>query len=285
VLRDGYGNDDDSVNFGWNWGVYTSADSAVTPLELVTNPASGVRVRIQSEGFDSTEPGDDYPAGNLKDIPALINEFDHRVNLVNWDSVTIRFENLADSAITVAQSGVKLALTHAVNTVYGQAFPDRTVVIPSPTAPASGSISVSIAETLTVPAGSSLSGTDLTFTTDGLLKFPNNVVSVSVASSDTVTVPSGSSLLANALAIGSNGSVSFPSGSSVNLNSALLGSLPDKYGRYSLILVCDTNDNRFDGDPSTDGCDTDYKNQPYLFDALSRSTAVTPPSPLIWTIE
>jgi prepilin-type N-terminal cleavage/methylation domain-containing protein len=296
-FRDGYGNSNDAEtsdarNFGWNWQIYDTDDNPVLLANFVDSPASAVKIRMQSEGFDPTNANDNYPVGALDDLPALVDEFDHQVSFQDWDKVAVWFENTSGSNIEIPPDSLRLVLTYAGGTAESEPFPIANISIPSASVP--GSASVNTGDAITVPPGSSLSGTDLTFSINGKITFPDGFVSITTA--DTVSVPSGSSLAGSNLILASNGLVTFPAGSTVTLNSTI-NNLPDRYGSYSLMLVCNdaanpvaVNGKRYDGHCTrygTDAAPIDYtpRNRPYLFNATPRSTPIMPPSLLIWTIQ
>jgi prepilin-type N-terminal cleavage/methylation domain-containing protein len=95
-FRDGYENDDNSENFGWN---YSDADSVV---------------RVQSAGMNGTFDGsvyiDDYPAGaTISAVPELVNERDYLVDLQGWRG-RILFRNTNTASALPNGSAVQLKL-------------------------------------------------------------------------------------------------------------------------------------------------------------------------------
>jgi len=288
-FRDGYENDDGSVNFGWQFSDATS------------------EIRVQSAGtngvFDGITPSDDYPAGNtIADVPALISTSDQDVNFQGWDAITIRFENNSASGVPVSipANALRLALSYAddsqpdgINEFDSDPFPASAISVPS--ASIMGSVNVLNGTTLTVPTGTTLSGTTLTFNTTGNLTFTSGIT-VTVVAGNTALVPTGSSLGGTTLTIGSNGTLTFLEGSVISVTTNY-PSLPSVMGHFSLMVVCNDPANpnavdgkRFDGNCGSYGDDANPlthipSNQPYLFSAPPRSMPVLPPSPLNWSIQ
>lgn len=285
-LRDGYENDDGSVNFGWGFSNDT------------------LEIKMQSPGlngrFDGGTPIDDFPqAPSVATAPALVNERDFRARFQNWNAIAIRLENSATTPITIDPNRLRLILsfadvsqTNAIGTDESATFPSATIVVPSTTS--AGSIAVASGNTLTVPAGATLSGGNtLSFTSVGVVRCPAGEFQVSP--NDSVTIPTGSSQTGSSVNIGANGTVSVPVGSAVTLNASLTNS-PDVIGQFSLIVACNDPANpnavdgkRYDGNCTrygTDAAPVAYTptNQPYLFRAAPRGTPILPPSPLTWTI-
>jgi prepilin-type N-terminal cleavage/methylation domain-containing protein len=97
-FRDGYGNDDNSENFGWN---YSAADSVV---------------RVQSAGMNGAFDGpayiDDYPAGaTMAAVPELVNERDYLVNLQGWHGrILFRNTNTASALPKDEDGDIQLKL-------------------------------------------------------------------------------------------------------------------------------------------------------------------------------
>lgn len=286
-LRDGYENDDGSVNFGWGF----SNDN--------------LEIKMQSPGmngrFDGGTPVDDFPqAPSVATAPALVNERDYRARFQNWNVIKISLENSGTTTITIDPNDLRLVLSfadvsqpNAIGTDESATFPSATIVMPSTTS--AGSIAVASGNTLTVPAGTTLSGgNSLSFASVGVVRCPAGEFPVSP--NDTVTVPTGSSQTGSSVNIGANGTVSVPVGSAVTLSTSLTNP-PDVIGQYSLILACNDPANpnavdgkRYDGDCTrygTDAAPVAYTptNQPYLFRAAPRGTPILPPSPLTWTIK
>jgi hypothetical protein len=309
-FRDGYGNEDidedgagiaddndDALNFGWVWRMY-EADGATATL----NPDDAVMIRIKSKGFDGQEGNaDDYPDLPVDDVKPIVDEYDYRVGFQNWSNVKFQVENASSAAITLAKDSLRLVLNYsdgappnAIGVVDSVPFPLANLVIPA--AASSGSVAVANGSTLTVPAGTTLTDTTLSFSANGKITFPGGDVSVTTV--DSVAVPASSTLPAGStvLTIGSDGTVGLPAGSTVTLTTAFAG-LPSSYGQFSLIVACTDAVNvtavdgkRYDGDCTRYGTDASpiiYQpvNQPYLFSAPPRSTVVTPPSTLIWTVQ
>lgn len=111
-FRDGYGNDDQSTNYGWGW---TLSESQVTVDIASFDPSSDTAPRpfdltVQSSGFDVNNTADDYPPA-LTDY--LIVESDWRnagdiaIQFVNTSAVSA-IENMDDQtwSMTLATSGV-----------------------------------------------------------------------------------------------------------------------------------------------------------------------------------
>lgn len=84
-FRDGYGNDEDTENYGWQWLLLDKDD---IPLGI-TEAKSAVRANLQSLGFDVIAPEDDIPNGEIEDISSLIAENDWLTD----DRLTISFYN------------------------------------------------------------------------------------------------------------------------------------------------------------------------------------------------
>ena len=282
-IRDGYENDDGSVNFGWQFS------------------DASAEIRVQSAGingvFDGAIPSDDYPAGNtIADVPALVGASDQDAVFQGWNTITVRFQNNSTSGVPVSISAnaLRLALSFsddsqpdAVNELDSATFPSTATPV--------GSVNVTNASTLTVPTGTTLSGNTLTFNTAGNLDFSGGIT-VPVVAGNTADVPTGSTLTTTTLTIGSNGTITFPAGLVISVTTNF-PSLPSILGHYSLMVVCHDPANpnavdgkRFDGDCDLYGDDATPltyvpSNQPYLFSAIPRSNPVAPPSPLLWTIE
>ncbi|PPD33559.1 MAG: hypothetical protein CTY19_07365 [Methylomonas sp.] len=310
-FRDGYGNEDidedgagiaddndDVQNFGWIWQLYKA--DRITPT---ADPAEAVLIRIKSKGFDGLGgSADDYPDSPIDDVEPLVDKFDYEVNFQNWNTIIVRFQNNSASGVPVSISAnaLRLALSFsddsqpdAVNELDSATFPSTAISVPSSSVV--GSVNVTNATSLTVPTGTTLSGTTLTFNTAGDLTFTAGIT-VPVIAGNTANVPTGSTLAGTTLTIGSNGAITFPAGSVISVTTNFPG-LPNIMGNYSLMVVCNDPANpnavdgkRFDGDCDLYGDDATPlmyvpSNQPYLFSALPRSNPVAPPSPLLWTIE
>jgi hypothetical protein len=291
-FRDGYGNSNasnasDAQYSGWTFSL-----------------ASG-EINLRSEGFDLNLVTDDIDNQKL----VVIN--DYRSYLQYWDSIQVQFQNTSTGNISIPANRLRLKLSYPSdglinawpatladrnNSDYLSAtFPSQALVVPS--ASEAGLVAVLTTHAITVPAGSSLAATNLTFTLNGNILFHDGVVAI--LSTDTVTVPAGSSLVGTSLTIGVDGNMSFPAGSKVTLDSGL--QFPELItpvmGSYSLIIACDDTVNetavsgqRFDGDCTRYGTDAiplayTTLNQPYLFKAVPRNGVITPPNPLIWTIQ
>lgn len=230
----------------------------------------------------------------------MVNERDYRARFQNWNVIKISLENSGTTTITIDPNDLRLVLSfadvsqpNAIGTDESATFPSATIVMPSTTS--AGSIAVASGNTLTVPAGTTLSGgNSLSFASVGVVRCPAGEFPVSP--NDTVTVPTGSSQTGSSVNIGANGTVSVPVGSAVTLSTSLTNP-PDVIGQYSLILACNDPANpnavdgkRYDGDCTrygTDAAPVAYTptNQPYLFRAAPRGTPILPPSPLTWTIK
>lgn len=310
-FRDGYGNEDidedgagtaddndDAQNFGWIWQLFKA--DRITPT---ADPAEAVLIRIKSKGFDGQGgSADDYPDLPIANVEPLVDKFDYEVNFQNWNTITVRFQNNSTSGVPVSISAnaLRFALSFsddsepdAVNELDSITFPSTAISVPSSSVV--GSVNVTNATSLTVPTGTTLSGTTLTFNTAGDLTFTSGVT-VPVIAGNTANVPTGSTLAGTTLTIGSNGAITFPAGSVISVTTSFPG-LPNLMGNYSLMVVCNDPANpnavdgkRFDGDCDLYGDDTTPlahvpNNQPYLFSAIPRSNPVAPPSPLLWTIE
>lgn len=96
VYRDGYNNDDGTVNFGWNWTLSESA----TPVDIDSydpdSPSSPLPLdlTVQSSGFDVTDSIDDYPPA-LTDYLLVVDDW------LTQDVFAVQFTNTsATSAIT-----------------------------------------------------------------------------------------------------------------------------------------------------------------------------------------
>ncbi|MEX1199603.1 MAG: prepilin-type N-terminal cleavage/methylation domain-containing protein [Methylophaga sp.] len=111
-FRDGYGNDDQSTNYGWGW---TLSESQVAVEMASFDPSADTAPRpfdltVQSSGFDINSTADDYPPA-LTDY--LIVESDWRnasdiaIQFVNTSAVSA-IENMDDQtwSMTLATSGV-----------------------------------------------------------------------------------------------------------------------------------------------------------------------------------
>lgn len=84
-FRDGYGNDNDTENYGWRWLLLDKSDTALSMAEA----KSAVRANLQSLGFDVIDPVDDIPNGEIEHISSLIAENDWLTD----DKLTISFYN------------------------------------------------------------------------------------------------------------------------------------------------------------------------------------------------
>lgn len=284
-IRDGYENDDGSVNFGWGF------------------QNDGTQIQLQSFGLnsvvDGATPVDDYPVGaSVAAVTPLVNAFDYRVTFQNWGSVTIRFANTGTNPISISQNSLRLVLSfaddsqpNAIGTEESAPFPASNLNVPVNAV----SVTVSNGQTLTVENGTTLSGRILNFA-PGNLKFDASGHQIAVAATDTAELPAGSTLTGLQVTIGSDGVVQLPTSTQLTLVSPF-ASLPNTMGHYSLSLVCNDPANpnavdgkRYDGNCArygTDAAPIAYTpiNQPYLFRAAPRSSTVVPPSPLTWTIQ
>jgi prepilin-type N-terminal cleavage/methylation domain-containing protein len=127
-FRDGYGNDDNSENFGWN---YSDADSVI---------------RVQSAGmngsFDESVYIDDYPAGaTISAVPELVNERDYLVSLQGWRG-RIQFRNINTASPLPNDSAVqlKLRLHYLDETGSAQSIDSDNFELASEAVPANDSI-------------------------------------------------------------------------------------------------------------------------------------------------
>lgn len=303
-FRDGYGNSGattaiDSQNSGWVWRLYDSSNSETTTTD------NAVSIRIQSSGA-TIESADDYPSGAINSVPNLIDNNDFQVTLQNWDNLQLIFQNLNTSEINIGQDSLRLKLSYPENgevnvwpsssatrdtTNYLSAtFPNQDIRIPG-----INGISVSSGN-ITIPTGSTLSGTQLSITTSGELDFSSagGGNDVKVNAGIELLVPSGTTLSGTTLLIASTGVITFPSNASV-LNIGLQNpqSLRPPIGTYSLIIVCEHMTNsttRFDGDCSrygTNGSPIAYTplTPAQLFQVPARSNAPVSPSPFVWAIQ
>jgi len=100
-FRDGYNNDDGSVNFGWSWTLSESGTAVALASFDPSNDAlpQPVDLTVQSSGFDLGDSFDDYPAA-LTDYLLVANDWLYQ------QAVTIQFVNTAStSAITGINDG------------------------------------------------------------------------------------------------------------------------------------------------------------------------------------
>lgn len=298
-FRDGYGNSDadDTLNSGWNWQVYDAADNPIALADFYASPEDGVGLRVQSVGLKMNDDGDNYPVGALNSLPALINEFDHRVPFNGWNNVVIRFKNNADVLIDIPQNSLRLMLASTNSSIESASFPDRKISIP----PASGVLPAVDSDTAIVPDGSIFNAAQWTMMigNDGYvdLSLSSNSYSVPVRAGELLTVPQNTTYDAGAKTLTLKaGDIAFPAeGTGIVLSGLTIPNL-STLGGYSLLLVCNdlvnvnsVDGQRFDGDCArygTDAAPTSYEplNQPYLFTAVPRSIPVTPPQLLVWHI-
>lgn len=89
-FRDGYNNDDDTENFGWNFTVAASS------------------VQIQSEGFDIVSELDNFPQPISSVIPSLIVKNDWLVTLPS--SIKVNIKNQSSSGLPTSELTDKLLL-------------------------------------------------------------------------------------------------------------------------------------------------------------------------------
>lgn len=98
VYRDGYGNDDGTVNYGWNWTLFTSSTivdvSSYDPTSPTAEPI--MDLTVQSSGFDVLDSIDDYPP-DLTDYLLVADDW------LAEQSYTVRFFNIDQ---TTAISGI-----------------------------------------------------------------------------------------------------------------------------------------------------------------------------------
>lgn len=98
VYRDGYGNDDGTVNYGWNWTLFTSSTivdvSSYDPTSPTAEPI--MDLTVQSSGFDVLDSIDDYPP-DLTDYLLIADDW------LAEQSYTVRFFNVDQ---TTAISGI-----------------------------------------------------------------------------------------------------------------------------------------------------------------------------------
>ncbi|OQW69374.1 MAG: hypothetical protein BVN35_19190 [Proteobacteria bacterium ST_bin11] len=252
-FRDGYENDDGSLNFGWGF------------------LNDGTQIQLQSFGLNSVADGatpvDDYPVGaTVAAVTPLVNPFDFNATFQGWDSVTIRFTNIGAGAVSIAQNRLRLVLSYADDSQPGAIGTTESAPFPATSlnVPVSGvSVAVTIGQTLTVPAGSTKSGDQVTIGSDGFVVLPS-IAQLTSSSQLTLTSP--------------------------------FAALPNTMGHFSLSIVCNDPANpnavdgkRFDGDCTrygTEAVPIAYTpiNQPYLFQAMPRSVPIGPPAPLIWSV-
>lgn len=303
-FRDGYGNSDasDAQNSGWNWKLYDATDA------VTTNIANAVSIRVQSSGLDASSL---YPQGNIDSITKLIDPNDYQTSIQNWENLEVVFENRSTGDISIAADSLRTKLSYSQNgqvnpwpgteterdnaDYLSTTFPPRAISIRS--GGNLSSVSLLASDVIAVPAGSSLSGVNLTFTANGTMSFPGGTASV--IASDSVTVPASSTLSGTILTIGTNGDLDIPVTSSVALSSGLQfpENIDPVMGNYSLIVACDdvvnesaVSGQRFDGDCArygTDASPVDYValSQPFIFQMTARSISQLPPSPFIWVIQ
>jgi len=319
-FRDGWSTAGDAPSYGWLFGTHGAAAGTACASAGAAQPTT-TAIILQSCGQGGVTGGDantldaDYPAGGN-----LVSENDYQAHLQNWDDITVQISNKSTSAISIAADALRLKLSYpeagSVNSwpataavrdttdYLSAAFPATAMAIPS--ASAAGSVAVATTDTVTVPAGSSLAGNNLTFSNAGNVTVTVSVavaatdtVTVAVAATDTVTVPAGSILVGNSLTFTAAGNVNFPAGTRFTLNTGLNGaaSMAGAMGGYSLIVACEDAANpvavsgkRYDGDCSRYGTDAapiahDAANTPYIFKLAPRAQPLSPPSPLIWDIE
>lgn len=290
-FRDGYGNEDidedgagtvdendDALNFGWVWRMY-EANGAET-----SNPDEAVLIRIKSKGFDGQEGNaDDYPDESID----LVKPSDYQVNL-NWLSITINFQNHGSAVQMIEPNELRLVLKYPDDGgihVSEKVFPSANLTVPS----SAFSIRVVQNETITVPAGTSLTGTSISFGNGDMIFNGGAGATIPVTEGMGAEVPNGSKLPegTTTLEIGDSGYVTQLHSDAVTISTPF-SELPNKMGYYSLAIVCDDPPERlFDGDCSNDEDDNGYKplSQPYVLTAIPRGNPLFPPSPLIWDIQ
>ncbi|ATG91562.1 hypothetical protein MKLM6_3372 [Methylomonas koyamae] len=285
-IRDGYENDDGGVDFGWGFS------------------NDGTQIQLQSYGLNSVADGgtpiDDYPVGaSVTVVTPLINPFDYSVTFQSWASVTIRFANTGSNPVSIAQNSLRLVLSFAddsqpgaIGTAESAPFPAASLNTPSSMI----SVAVTNGQTLTVPSGTTLSGSALSIAAGDLVFDAGTNHRITLSASSGAEVPAGSTITGTQVTIGSDGFVELPSSTQLTLISPF-ASLPDTMGHFSLSIVCNDPANpnavdgkRYDGDCTrygTDAAPVAYTptNQPYLFRAAPRGTPILPPSPLTWTIK
>jgi len=104
---DGYSNDDNSLNYGWNWTLAESQTPTATPPTLVDiesyTPSSDPfpeYLTVQSSGYDLTITTDDYPSDALLDYLVVPDDW------LTHDTFSVQLVNTsASSAIENINSG------------------------------------------------------------------------------------------------------------------------------------------------------------------------------------
>lgn len=150
-FRDGYGNDDQSTNYGWAW---TLSESQVVVDTTSFDPSADVVPRpfdltVQSSGFDLNSTTDDYPAA-LTDY--LIVETDWR----NASDIAIQFVNTsAVSAIENMDATQSWSMTLAKSGIASLTFdsPDFTVTPSGSALPAGAMHQKTVSLDKEVPVG------------------------------------------------------------------------------------------------------------------------------------
>lgn len=301
-FRDGWGNKntdavEDDSNFGWDFDD-TSVSGELTIKSLGKDGALGATI-------------EDYTA----DLDIRINKHDYVLNLVSWDTLYLRFNKVTDAIKTIAKESLRLKLnaindgvvnTMAVTTptadpVVDNAsrdlqdflsleFPEDNLIL----MPSTGVIPVEPG-TVTLPPGSSLTGTTLTVT-EGMLTFNTGVVDevpcnvagqtcILPVKSGEIIVPATSTISGNTLTLVA-GSMQLPlslvAPIDVGLNSS---DLLLNVGVHSLTVVCNDVGNVNDAKRYDGTCSTTPNNEPHYFKLAPRHAAPLKPNPFIWTIE
>ncbi len=158
-----------------------------------------------------------------------------------------------------------------------------------------GNYNVTSGQTVIVPLSSGRNVNELTIGTTGVVTFPDST-KISVNANDVLTIPEGSTLSGTDLTINQNGKIFFPP-YRITTGLQNSDNISPVTGQYSLIVACDDTSNessvsgqRFDGLCTRYGDDAtpqDYSplSRTYLFDVPAKSQQIQPPSPLVWTIQ
>jgi len=105
-FRDGYGNDDDTENFGWEWLLLDASNNTLS----MTEAQSAVKANLQSLGFDVIDPVDDIPNGEIEAISNLIAQNDWLTD----DGLTISFYNTSSlSSVDIELDNWDLSLSRS----------------------------------------------------------------------------------------------------------------------------------------------------------------------------
>lgn len=149
VFRDGYGNDDGTVNYGWNWTLFTSSTivdvSAYDPTSPTAEPI--LDLTVQSSGFDVLDSIDDYPP-NLTDYLLVADDW------LAAQSYTVRFYNTSSTSSITTNPSDDWTLTLANS---ASSFDSQTFTIASSSVPAVNDGNNAVDETAAfserIPAG------------------------------------------------------------------------------------------------------------------------------------